>query len=133
MTDVQTDNPAEETALAATVAPEDLRCGDYVSLLNEVFELPSWLWNCDAPLAPGHEYVRVQLAARDGGTPLKVQAICLPFVLLKTPKGKHRTVDLRSCQLVRLSAEYARRAWIAMRKKRKRKSKAKDAADQSKS
>lgn len=122
MVDVNTEFSTDhETALAAMIAPEDLRSGDYVSLLNEVIEFPSWLWNCDTQLAPGSEIVRVQLRARDGGTPLKVKAICLPFVLLKTPKGKYRTVDVRGCQLVRLSLDYARCAWIAMRKKRKEK------------
>ena len=111
----------DETALAATIAPEDLRCGDYVSLLNEVFEFPSWLWNYDAQFGKGNEFVRVQLPSRDGGTPLKVKAICLPFVLLRTPKGKYRRVDLRGVQLVRLSREYAKRAWLAMRKKKKQK------------
>ena len=114
--DISADN---ESALAATIAPEDLRCGDYVSLLNEVFEFPSWLWTRDAQVAPGSEFVRVQLPASDGGTPLKVKAICLPFVLLKTPKRKYRTIDVRSCQLVRLSEDYAKSTWAAMQKKKR--------------
>ncbi len=120
MADLQTELSADdETALAAMIAPEDLRCGDYVSLLNETFELPSWLWN-DGPLISGGEVVRVQMRAADGGIPFRVYAVCLPFVLLKTPKGKYQTIDLRGCQLVRLSRLYANRAWMAMKKKNRK-------------
>ena len=109
------------TRLAVAVAPEDLGVGDYVTVLNEIAEYPSFLWNNDGGYSASTEPVRVQWRAFGGGMPFRVKAICLPFALLKNPKGKHKTVDLRGCQLVRLSLDYARAAWLAMRKKKKRK------------
>jgi len=111
---------ASDCSLAETVAPEDLCVGDYVAILNEINEYPSFLWCRDPELNPPHEPIRVQWRACDGGKPFKVRAVCLPFVLLKNPNGKHKSIDIRGVQLVRLSREYAKRTWSVMRKKRKR-------------
>ncbi|MHC4403155.1 MAG: hypothetical protein ACYTG0_26125 [Planctomycetota bacterium] len=89
-----------------------------MSILNEFVEFPSYLWCCDLPLLAPNEPVRVQRWATDEGTPLKVKAICLPFVFVKAPSGHHRTLDVRQCQLVRLNPAYARMAWKALRKKK---------------
>jgi hypothetical protein len=99
-----------ETPLAATIAGEDLRPGDDVTLLNEVHEFPSFFWDCTAGTLSPHQTVHVQCAARDGGVPLRVKAICLPFVLLKSPTKDHRIIDTRRVQLVRLDRSYAKRA-----------------------
>lgn len=105
-----------ETCLARPLAAEDLRRGDFVSILHEVVEYPSFFWCSDPQLWPPGEPVRMQLRPREGGTPLKVKAICLPFVFVKTPCGKHRTLDVRQQRLVRLSRDYALRVWNTMRK-----------------
>ena len=106
---------SSETALAASVAPEDLECGDFVAVLSVTHEYPSFLWCCDSELLAREEPVRVQRMGADDGTPLKVKAICLPFVLVKEANGKHRTLDVRLCRLARLASDYAREVWKAMR------------------
>jgi len=96
---------------AATVAAEDLACGDYVSLLNETVDFPSFLWDsCGATLSP-HELVRLKVIPVTAGRPLKVIAICLPFVYAKMPGGKMSTIDTRRTQLVRLNRKCARVIW----------------------
>ena len=107
-----------ETSLAMVLAPEDILPGEFVAPLNEIHEYPSFLWDQDES---GSSLVRVQLRADKAGKPRKVIAVCLPFVFLKTAKGRHLTVDVRQCQLVRLSRDYARRVWKISRKKKKRK------------
>lgn len=99
---------AQESTLAASVAGEDLRIGEYVAVLNEVHEFPSFFWDCDATTLSPHEVVRLRYTARDAGTPLRVEAVCLPFVLLRTPTGECRTLDVRLVQLVRLDERYAK-------------------------
>ena len=37
--------------LADQSAPDDLRCGDFVSILSEIAEYPSFLWCHDSPTA----------------------------------------------------------------------------------
>ena len=108
--------PNRETYVARPLAAEDLRCGDFVGVLYEIDEWPSFYWSCDGQLLPPHEPVRLARRATDGGTPLKVKAICLPFVFVKLPCGQHRTLDVRQHHLVRLSPQYARPVWKALHK-----------------
>jgi hypothetical protein len=112
-------NPTDQTTMAATVAPEDLRRGDYVSILNEVVEFPTCCW-LELPARVAEEPVRVRFMSLDAGIPLKVQAICLPFVFVRHPNGRLETLDVRRLQLVRLGRCYARVVWKSVRKARVR-------------
>jgi hypothetical protein len=100
---------------AATVAGEDLACGDYVALLNETVDLPSFLWDAwGASLSP-HELVRLRVIPGNAGHPLRVIAICLPFVYARTPGGETATIDTRRTQLVRLDRKCAKAIWKELR------------------
>lgn len=105
---------ADRTALAATLAPEDVRCGDYVAVLDEFFELPSWLW-CES-VTDADQPIRVRYRASEAGLPLRVKAICLPFVFVKSALRQRQTIDVRQVQLVRLDRHYARTVWKELRK-----------------
>ncbi len=100
-----------ETTLAKPIAGEDLRRGDYVAVLNEIIEIPSFLWCGDAHTLPPHEPVRMQRQSHENGLPLRIIDICLPFVFVKQPCGQQRLVDIRRCQFVRLDRRYAKRVW----------------------
>lgn len=106
-----------ETNVSRSLAAEDLRCGDFVAILHEIVEWPSFFWSCDVQLLPPDELVRLQCRVTDGGTPLKVKAICLPFVFVKKPCGQHRILDVRQHRLVRLSSDYSKPVWKAMGKR----------------
>lgn len=105
----------QTTSVAATVAPEDLHCGDYVAVLNETFEWPSFLCG-DASLVTTDETGCVRCQFKGDGRPLKVKAICLPFVFVKPPHGASFTLDVRSTQFVRLQVEYAKTVRKQLRK-----------------
>ena len=105
-----------EAYVARPLAAEDLRCGDFVGILHETVEVPSYHWTCDGHLLPPDELVRIVYRPTEGGTPLKVKAICLPFVFVKHPSGQHQTLDFRRLQLVRLSEPYARLVWKILAK-----------------
>lgn len=109
----------DEAALAASVAPEDLRCGDFVAVLNEVVEFPSFFW-CDWESGDRDEPVRVRCAPAEPGTPWKIKTICLPFVFVKSPMGLYQTIDVRQVHLVRLTKRYAGTVWKTLRKCRKK-------------
>lgn len=110
-----------ELTAAATVAGEDLACGNYIALLNQTVDLPSFLWDaCGAMLSP-HELVRLKMIPVDAGQPLMVIAICLPFVYAKTPDGEISTVDTRQTQLVRLHRKCAKRVWKELQSRAKAK------------
>lgn len=107
-----------EGHVSRSLAAEDLARGDYVAILHEIVEWPSFFWTCDPQLLPPSEPVRLQSRSPDGGTPLKVKSICLPFVFVKNPCGEHRILDVRRHRLVRLAREYAEAVWKAMSKQK---------------
>lgn len=104
------------TTVAARIAGEDIKRGDYVTVLNETFELPSFLWCCTNSTLPPDEPVRSRYMSREAGQPFKVITVCLPFVYAKRPTGNLYTFDTRRHQLVRLAPESGRSVWKAMRK-----------------
>lgn len=124
---MSTDCTTTPTTLARPIAPDDLQRGEYVAVLNVEYEYPSWLWCCDSGLLAADEPVRVTYRPRsEECEPLKIVALCLPFVFVKRHNGEHRTLDIRGCQLARLDEEYAKAVWKGLKKKsepRKRRSK----------
>jgi hypothetical protein len=106
------------TRAAKPLAPEDICRGDFVAVLDETHEFPSFWWSADAALLPPDVPVRMRLVPRDECRPLKVKSVCLPYVLVKQPSGSDRTLDLRTCRLARLDRRHARLAWKAYAKKR---------------
>ncbi len=105
------------SAVAASVAPEDLRRGDFVAVLSEVIELPSFLWT-ETLTGTQDEVIRLCRLPTGGRSPLKIKAICLPFVFVKSPGDDYQTIDIRLARLVRLDKEYAKTVWKRMRAKR---------------
>jgi hypothetical protein len=105
------------TRAARLLAPEDIGRGDFVAVLDETHEIPSFWWSADAALLPPDVPVRMRLVPRDECRPLKVKSICLPYVLVKQPCGNQRTLDLRTCRLARLDRRFAKLAWRAYAKK----------------
>ena len=100
--------------LAKTLAPEEIRAGDYVAQLYQVVECPTWFWDDEFGTAKD-ELVRIQYTPEDGGVPLKVKSICLPFVLVKDPRGQRFTLDVRRVKLARLDRQFAKTAWDMLR------------------
>jgi hypothetical protein len=83
------------STLARALAPEDVRLGDHVALLDEIFELPSFWWCADSSLHPREQLVRIRMIPTQENVPLKVKSVVLPFVLAKNPVGEKRTLDRR--------------------------------------
>jgi len=106
----------EDTFVARPLAPEDVRVGDYISVLHETLELPTFLWCCEPHVAPLDEMVRIRAHSPLGGVPLKVREICLPFVYVKHPWGAGFPLDVRLCQLARLAGPYGKRVWKRMKR-----------------
>lgn len=120
----ETGDSAGETdsKMAKVLAPEDVRAGDYVAVLHVVYELPSFLWCGESSTVRLDEPVRVPFMPKQGGVPLRVRSVCLPFILVKTPSGTLRNLDVRRHQLARLDRDYARIVWKACKKSRAKQS-----------
>jgi hypothetical protein len=98
-------------SVAKPLAPEEVRPGTFVAVLHEIIEWPSFFWCCDALVLAPDEPMRMRLLPYRDSTPFKVKAVCLPFVLVKTPLGERRTLDVRRCRLARLNRKFARQLW----------------------
>ncbi len=108
------------TTVAARIAGEDIAKGDYVTVLSEIIEAPSFLWDCSGLSIPLDEPVRTRYMPRSAGEPHKVVAVCLPFVYAERPRGNLIAFDTRQQQLVRLDHTTGRSLWKRMRKARKK-------------
>ncbi len=105
--------------LATRLAPEDIRSKDFIAVLNQVYELPSFLWSCSGSIMSNDEPIRLCLMSRDPGKPFKVKAVCLPFVYAVDCAGKQVAFDVRQHQLVRLDSTVGKKVWKKMRKSQK--------------
>jgi hypothetical protein len=117
-----------QMTVAARIAGEDLKRGDFVTVLNELREWPSFMWSCTGLSMAADELVSIRHMPFDAGEPHKVIAVCLPFVYVKRTKGKVFPIDTRQQQLVRLDPANARLVWKLMVKKSKKKKKKKQKA-----
>lgn len=112
-------------SVAARVAGEDIKPGDYVTVLNELREWPSFMWSCSGISLPADELVYIRHMPSDAGELHKVIAVCLPFVYVKQTQGDVFPIDTRQQQLVRLDRATAQLVWKQMTKKSKTKTKMK--------
>lgn len=105
------DASTEVSHVAARVAPEDLRTGDYVAVLSITREFPSFYWCSEMVSITPEVPIRIVFQDYLSGTPLKIKGICLPFVFLKQPGGNHCNMDVRQVQFVKLNSEFAQMVW----------------------
>ena len=87
-------------------SPEDIRLGDFIAVTHTRYELvPDNL----EPMLAGQEVEPIRLTALpyDAGTPMKVIALCLPFVIGETAVDMRVVVDTRRHALTQVSEDYA--------------------------
>jgi hypothetical protein len=101
------------------LAPEDVRAGDFVALLHVVHEIPSFWW-CGISTIRPDEPVRIPFVPKNGGVPFRVRSVCLPFILVKAPTGRLRSLDVRRYRLARLDPTHALVAWKACKRSRRK-------------
>jgi hypothetical protein len=100
---------------ARAIAPEDLRPGCYVIVLHEVFEFlapalcdSAEAWRRTAP-------IRVRGLPFYTTAPMKVKAVCLPHVFVRSADGDHRTLDVRELDLAEVPKSYAKEVIRSLR------------------
>ena len=111
----ETCSTLSDSAVARPLAPEDIDRGDFVAVLDEMHEMPSYYWHGDVTMYPPDMPIRVRLLPTDELKPLVVESVCLPFVLTRQPTGEPRTLDVRRIRLARLDARFGNLAWEAYR------------------
>lgn len=119
ISEAQRVNPASTEAVRP-LAPEEIHVGDYVVVLRETAELPAVLWLCDALPGEGDSVLRIPFLPEGGGIPRRVDAVYLPYALVKPPRGSPETLDVRRHQLARVDRRSARTVWRALKNARKK-------------
>ena len=95
-----------ESRVAQIVAPEDLAKGQYVTPLSSTREhMP--LFCSDDAFRGRSEPFRLTWTPK-AKAPVRVVDVCLPFVLIETPKGRTRMIDLRRYRLARVADRFGR-------------------------
>jgi len=118
-----TDMTTQSLTMAASVASEDLKRGEFVAVLNDIVELPAFDY-CDRPSADPQNTIRVRYCGLDAGTPMKIKAICLPFVFVMRADEAPATLDVRQVQLVRLNRMYAKKVWKILKQETRKQQRA---------
>jgi hypothetical protein len=103
-------------AVAKTLAPEEIRAGDFVAILRVTTQWPSFFWCGGEAPQPVESAIRIPWILNDGGVPLRVVSVCLPFVLAKPPTGPSIILDVRVCQFGKLGVPFAIAARKALKK-----------------
>lgn len=102
--------------LAQGVAGEDLKVGEFISLLWTTSQYLSYLWDQGTRLLSPDEVVRVRYIPSSTGHPHKVVGVCLPFVYVKSSNDQIEVIDLRLSQVVRLDQDCAKEVWRLSKK-----------------
>ncbi|MHC5008901.1 MAG: hypothetical protein ACYTGF_16260 [Planctomycetota bacterium] len=100
-------------SLASSIAPEDIRRGHYVAVLNVIDQYFPCCFD-----QTGTEPVNIRMRPQFQMRPLKVIDVCLPFVTLTKVDGSAITLDVRRYELARLDDAYARRVVKRLRAQR---------------
>lgn len=85
-----------EATLAKPLAPEDVRPGDYVAVLDEEHQYPVVVCYYEPPMGREAEVIRVRVRPNETSGPLRVLDAWLAFVFVKPPEGEGRTLDVRA-------------------------------------
>jgi hypothetical protein len=100
----------ENQTVSRPLAPEDIRVGEFISVLQVVAEYLPGCW-CDVNEHQPPMAKRFVHLPTEGCDPMEVEGVCLPFVLVKTHEGVPRTLDVRRYRFAQLEKSYGRRAF----------------------
>ena len=100
----------ENRKLSKELAPEDVRRGQFVSVLYIIDETVPFSFDADSPWRR-NEPLRYKLLPWQGVRPMRVIDVCLPYVLVKQADGFHQTLDVRQQRLARVSERFGRLAF----------------------
>lgn len=113
-----------QTLSKRVLSPEDIQVGDQIALTHIHIQLvPDMI---EVFLAGQTiEPIRMTAMPGDSGWPIKVLAVCLPFLMTETVTGSRCVIDTRRYEFVRVSDAYAKAGKPKPSQNSKRKGKAK--------
>lgn len=110
----QTEITMPRNIISRTIAPEDIRAGMYVAVSLVEIEAVSprmFMGGCGPGEMPDPKLMRWTQRPCEPSRPLRVEAVSLPYVHATDPVEGPRTLDVRQHRLVRLTKNYATKAF----------------------
>ncbi len=101
------------------VRADDVCVGDYVVVMHESYDFVSMACFSDADST---KVERVTVLPNETKPPVRIEAVCVPFLMVKAVGGKRTMVDMRRVQLGQVSSRFGRSVFAALRPKRSKKS-----------
>ncbi|MDG1893566.1 MAG: hypothetical protein P8J37_01525 [Fuerstiella sp.] len=100
----QSEQPLQ--TVSRRLAAEDIQIGSYITVVQQISELVSFLWLGDTSPEGREQPVLYRHTPSNCGEPYRVLAVCLPFVFGEDIRGEAETFDLRQCEVTQLTAGY---------------------------
>lgn len=107
--------------VARQVRPDDICVGSFVAVLCETYEWPEFSCFGGAKEAGSDGVQRVTLVPNETKPPVRIEAVCVPFVFVVDAGGKRQVFDMRRIRLARVSNRFGRSVFAAMSRKKSRK------------
>jgi hypothetical protein len=95
-----------QSNLCRRVPPEDLHPGMFIVVLSVMHEMLA-PGSMDDPALRTPRMLRIACTSCADGEPVRVLAVCLPFVQAEDARGELRTLDIRQHQLGAVAEGYA--------------------------
>ncbi len=114
-------NKKKDTGISVVrqVRADDVCVGDYVVVMHESYDFVSMSCFSDTD---SMKVERVTVLPNQTKSPVRIEAVCVPFLMVKAVGGKRTMVDMRRVQLAQVSGRFGQAVFAAMQPKKSKKS-----------
>ncbi len=110
----------QQTNLARRLAPEEINKGMFVAVLSITHEFIPFFCESSSVFERGEPYRMAFLPDEEDARPLKVVAVCLPFVFVKDAHRHHRTLDVRRHRVAEIDWRFGKKYFNSVNRARKK-------------
>jgi hypothetical protein len=106
--------------VAKVLPHEDIRVGDFVSVIGIAHQIPSFFWcGVDSTVLRPDQLVKLEFWVSDV-VPVRVKSICLPQVFVMDLDREFALIDVRRSRLVKVDDDFAKTVWRSLRRAKAR-------------
>jgi hypothetical protein len=95
------------TEAVRLLAADDVASGEFVVVMSEIAQFPSFYWCSEGILSSRAEMISLSYIPEEAGRPLLVIDVCVPFLLVEDVAGIRRILDVRRTRVARVPEKFA--------------------------